>query len=105
MHATMGPPKEAKSERSQNPVRKAIRKKAPPPGGVASIAKAARAAQTEDAMMERAALMAKASPDARSFWARQGTSLEISVELPLAGKPMKQATRHLSTYMAGQLKK
>ncbi|CAK0792341.1 unnamed protein product, partial [Prorocentrum cordatum] len=99
------PLEEPKSERNQNPVRKAIRKKAPPPGGVASIVKAARTAQGEDLMMKRAALMAKASPDARSFWARQGTSLEISVELPLAGKPLKQATRHLSTYMAGQLKR
>ncbi|CAK0836529.1 unnamed protein product [Prorocentrum cordatum] len=99
------PPKETKSERNHNPVLKAIRKKDPPPGGVASIVKAARAAQAEDLMMERAALMAKASPDAWSFRARQGTFLEISVELPLAGKPLKQATRPLSTYMAGQLKR
>ncbi|CAK0910059.1 unnamed protein product [Prorocentrum cordatum] len=99
------PPSETKSERNQIPVRRAIRKQAPPPGGVASIVKATRAAQAEDVMMERAALMAKASPDARSFWARQGTSLEISVELPLTGKPLKQATRHMSTYMAGQLKR
>ncbi|CAK0839942.1 unnamed protein product, partial [Prorocentrum cordatum] len=98
------PPSETKSERNQIPVRRAIRKNTPPPGGVASIAKAARAAQAEDITMERAALMAKASSDARSFWARQGTSLGISVELPPAGQPLKQATRRMSTYMAGQLK-
>ncbi|CAK0792580.1 unnamed protein product, partial [Prorocentrum cordatum] len=99
------PPSETKSERNQIPVRKAIRKKAPPPGGVASIAKATQAVQAEDVMMEMAALVAKASLDARSFWARQGASLEISVELPLAGKPLKLAARHMSTYMAGQLKR
>ena len=49
--------------------------------------------------------MAKATPDARAFWARQGTSLEVSMELPLSGKGLKQATRHMSTYMASQMRK
>eukprot|EP00959_Pyramimonas_sp_CCMP1952_P366255 7670831-Pyramimonas_sp.AAC.1 len=49
--------------------------------------------------------MAKSTPDARAFWARQGTSLEVSVEVPLEGKPLKQATRHMSAYMASQLRK
>ncbi|CAK0873360.1 unnamed protein product [Prorocentrum cordatum] len=53
------PPNETGSERNQILVRRAIRKNAPPPGGVASIVKAAQAAQAEDIMMERAALMAK----------------------------------------------
>ncbi|CAK0890632.1 unnamed protein product [Prorocentrum cordatum] len=48
--------------------------------------------------------MAKATPDARAFWARQGTPLEVSMEPPLAGKVSRQATRHMSTYMASQLR-
>ncbi|CAK0903376.1 unnamed protein product, partial [Prorocentrum cordatum] len=59
----------------------------------------------EEQMKENMALMAKSTPDARAFWARQGTSLEVSVEVPLEGKPLKQATRHMSTYMASQLRK
>ncbi|CAK0841524.1 unnamed protein product [Prorocentrum cordatum] len=59
----------------------------------------------EEQMKENMALMAKSTADAWAFWARQGTSLEVSVEVPLEGKPLKQATRHMSTYMASQLRK
>ena len=87
------------------PARKSIRKKGDRPGGASDGAKAARTAVAEESMKERAALMAKASPDARAFWARQGASLEASVEVPLAGRVLKQATRHMSSYMASQLRK
>ncbi|CAK0871003.1 unnamed protein product, partial [Prorocentrum cordatum] len=60
---------------------------------------------TWEQMKENMAFMAKSTPDARAFRARQGTSLEVSVEVPLEGKPLKQATRHMSTYMASQLRK
>ena len=91
--------------RTRQPVRKSIVKKGQHPGGTAERVKAAKMAVAEETLKERAALMAKASPDARAFWARQGTSLEVSVEVPLAGKGMRQATRHMSTYMANQLRK
>eukprot|EP00959_Pyramimonas_sp_CCMP1952_P140193 2933894-Pyramimonas_sp.AAC.1 len=56
-------------------------------------------------MKERAALMAEASPDARACWAGQRASLEVSVEIPPAGKAPRQAARLASTYMASQLRK
>ncbi|CAK0870312.1 unnamed protein product [Prorocentrum cordatum] len=91
--------------RSTPPVRKRILKKGHHPGGAADQVRASRAALAEEQMKENMALMAKSTPDARAFWARQGTSLEVSVEVPLEGKPLKQATRHMSTYMASQLRK
>ncbi|CAK0832546.1 unnamed protein product [Prorocentrum cordatum] len=70
-------------------------------GGTAGWARTSRAAVAEKNLEEQAALMAKATPDARAFWARQGAPLE----LPFAGEAPKQATRHMSTSMASQLGK
>ncbi|CAK0829393.1 unnamed protein product, partial [Prorocentrum cordatum] len=96
---------QASRRRSTPPVRKKIFKKGRHPGGTADQVRASRAALAEEQVKENMALMAKSTPDARAFWARQGTSLEVSVEVPLEGKPLKQATRHMSTYMASQQRK
>ncbi|CAK0796441.1 unnamed protein product [Prorocentrum cordatum] len=92
-------------DRPAPPVRKQIHKKGQHPGGSADRARTSRAAIAEKNLEEQAALMATATPDARAFWARQGTPLEASMELPLAGKALRHAPRHMSTYMASQLRK
>ena len=87
------------------PAQAPIRRKGEHPGGTADRTRASRVAVAEKNLEEQAALMAKATPGARAFWARQGTSLEVSMELPLAGRALKQATRHMGSYMASQLRK
>ncbi|CAK0867406.1 unnamed protein product [Prorocentrum cordatum] len=92
-------------DRPAPPMRKQIHKKGQHPGGSADQARTSMAATAEKNLEEQAALMAKATPGARAFWARQGTPLDVSMEVPLAGKASRQATRHMSTCMASQLRK
>eukprot|EP00959_Pyramimonas_sp_CCMP1952_P291488 6097249-Pyramimonas_sp.AAC.1 len=67
---------QASRSRSTPPVRKKILKKGHHPGGTADQVRASRAALAEEQMKENMAFMAKSTPDARAFRARQGTSLE-----------------------------
>ncbi|CAK0900578.1 unnamed protein product [Prorocentrum cordatum] len=99
------PPSESPRGSRPQTARKAIRKTGKHPGGTSDGAKAARAAAAEETMTERTAPMAKASPDARAFWARQGASPEVSVEMPLAGEAPKQAARRAGARAASRLRK